>query len=84
MRGFKILVRFGWVLIACAVPIAVFAPGARPDWRGVFVASCIAALAGLGSGIIVRYVIPLRTRLKILSALSPRVGAWVARRHRGQ
>jgi spore maturation protein SpmA len=72
-RSFRILRRLGMVLIVSAVVIMIIARSARPAPAKLVIPLAVAAGASVVTGLIVRYSLPLRLRLRLLHSLSPRL-----------
>jgi hypothetical protein len=72
-RAIRILRRLGTLLIVAAAVVVIAAPSARPAPSQLVIPIAAAVGAGVVTGVILRYFLPLRLRLRLLSSLSPRL-----------
>jgi hypothetical protein len=72
-RAIWILRRVGTLLIVAAVVVVIVAPSARPAASQLVIPLAAAAGAGVVTGVILRYSLPLTLRLRLLHSLSPRL-----------
>ena len=71
MRALRSVQLFWLVLLAIAVPFAIFVPGSGPSLHTVGLALGIGAALGVPVGLVVRFVMPLERRLEFFRSLNP-------------
>ena len=71
MRVRRSVQHFWLVLVAIAIPFAIFVPGSGPSLHTVGLAFGIGAALGVPVGLVVRFVMPLERRLDFFRSMNP-------------